>query len=144
METQKQWIGVEVEGRLSGMRTLFQRAVPADFAACHKLPHIFIDHFFDFADPRWQEFRAFLATEYAGMVTLSVELYKLNEAPHTYGHELLNRAHIMVVIDCPALLNLKPTDTVKLTWAPYRARSFIWECGQLVEPQHYAADVIHP
>lgn len=143
MQGISQWTGVEVEGRLSGLRTLFLRGIPEDNRQLVDMPHVFIDHEMDFTDPRWPVFRDYLATSYTGLVTLSVLQDELGEAPGVYGYALLNKAHIMVVVELPAIPYLKPTDTIKVTTAPYLCRSFVWDCGQRTEPQHYAQDVRH-
>lgn len=140
MTGQTQWEGIEVEGRLSGLLTLFLRGVPESFQALSSYPHVFVDHETDFADPRWREFAEYLTTGYKGMVTLSIQAAQLAQAPETFGHALLNRSHIMLVIDIAAVPVLKPTDTVKVHTAPYCSRSFVWAQGLPTNPEHYAAD----
>lgn len=140
MQGVAQWTGVEVEGRLSGLRTLFLREIPADNRPLVEMPHVFVDHDMDFSAPAWPTFREYLATQYAGVVTLSVLQRELHRAPDVYGYALLNKAHVMVVVELPSVPFLKPSDTIKVTTAPYVCRSFIWDSGQRTEPQHYAQD----
>ena len=140
MTGQAIWEGIEVEGRLSGLRTLFLRGVPADFSVLDSYPHVFVDHETDFSHEQWSALAEHLVTRYRGIVTLSILAAQLARAAETHGHALLNRSHIMVVIELPATPVLKLTDTVKVHTAPFYSRSFVWGQGLLTTPEHYTGD----
>lgn len=130
------WDGVEVEGRLAGVRTLFLWAMPDGFdpAIVRDYPHVYFC-------PAWldQHGNALIddALQHA-VVTVELRPDQLPVLTLSQRH----RCHLMLTLDIPedVFYALKPTDTVKLEGGPFRTRSFIVKTGLTSNPTHYQSD----
>lgn len=131
------WEGIEVEGPYVGLNTLFLWARPVDFSwdDYGQYPHIF------FCSP-WLEQEGFdevyQALSRTTVVTLEVTRDLLMACPD----DLAAHCHLMYVIDLPQAVRLKPSDTVRVTYAQFDTVSLPLLSGVRSEPGYYAHDVL--
>lgn len=114
-EDWKMWRGVEVEGRLAGVPTLFMDAgVYLPDALLEERVH----HYYLTAgcveESGWEAV-IILCRQVEQPVTLEVTPRQLGDMP-AY---LSERCHIMLSLDVPQMSRLKDTDTVKLVMGAY-------------------------
>ena len=131
------WTGVEVEGRLKGLPTLFLRKLGAPDPL--RLPHVFLLPEL-IADTDQIEVAEFVVAASAAGVAVTVAVF-----PADYCALLpvvLTKAHIMLDIRLPEGIRLKPTDSVKVQWAPFDVAVATVETMHHATPVEYARDSV--
>lgn len=137
----KCWTGIEVEGRLKGIRTLFITKLEENSIAVLVLisePHIFLcPTVVQNQCPVLVEKFVSAAYDKGKIVTVAVKPADGNKLRPIV--KVL--AHIMVDINLHGFEWLKSTDTVKLELAPYTTLSCAVEQTSKSTPESYATDV---
>jgi hypothetical protein len=131
------WTGIEVEGQYKGFPTLFLFAEPDqpfDDQWLTLRPHIYIC-------ANWLRTMGTGILDRAlahAIVTVEIELDQLP----LLTPEQLERCHLMLVVNLPRFAQeaLKPTDTVRLTFAPFVTSSYTHPLCSY--PEDYSQDVL--
>lgn len=132
------WEGVEIEGRLSGMRTLFIRDLPDDL---QELPDSY-EHVW-LCKEYVERYRWTLAQHLSDLgIVVSIELTPdlLEQIPASVAA----RCHLVLALPAPVLLHgkLKATDTVRLDAEPYNVYTATFHQFQHTPAQAYHADTL--
>ena len=129
------WEGVEVEGRLYGVPTLFvgNEAQPEQVKRwmLSTYSHVYINPGFWLAHG-WEMIRHLLDTH---VVTVCVSLEHLVDVPD----DVMQRAHIMATVTLPDT-RVKNTDTLRLELGEFRVACTPFHAFAETTPLHYDGD----
>lgn len=128
------WYGSEVEGRFTGLPTLFLTQLEDRLP---DRPHVFL------CPTVIQRASAAEVEQYLAMVKREGRVATLAVRPTDLSRltpAMILLAHIMVDIPLPDGLTLKPTDTIKIELAPYTTKSVTLGQMQATFPCDYAND----
>lgn len=130
------WRGVEVEGRLAGLKSLFLTSL-SPFPAIDA-PHVFLcPTVVQNEEPQAVEAAVVQMLAEGRMVTVAVK----PEHCHKLTPWVRVKAHIMVDISLHGFSWLKPTDTVKVELAPYTTLSSAVNQMVATSPEDYSSDL---
>jgi len=125
------WVGVEVEGRLSGLRTLFVASDP--LPSIIDVPHVY------FWEQYWK-ISGFAQVQKClddkVLVTLETTLDNIANIPKQY----IEQCHLMIKIPASSISSVKETDTVRLDIAPYLVKASPLFGFKTTEEKEYYAD----
>lgn len=133
----KCWTGIEVEGRLRGVATLFANtlsALPAPSSIVE--PHVFLCPDIAQGESNALDEWVKALVDRGKVVTIAARPADLNKIP-PYSRV---RAHIMVDIDLHGASWLKPTDTIKVETDFYTTHSVAVRDTIHTKPEDYAND----
>ncbi len=132
------WEGIEIEGRLRGLLTVFagNPATVNDLRKIrlHECEHIYLNEEVIFKDGVFEYLR-----QLPRRIIISLSFYnpsKIAELPK----DLLQRCHIVLVFECPALSLLKTTDMVKIEVGSYHNFQTTKQCFGETLPEEYEED----
>lgn len=140
-ETWAIWEGPEIEGRLFGVPTLFIRHEcnhPDQFGwLLEESPHVHIYFLMEFIQEYGYE--AIVRALKAGkLVTIGLNQEMLQTAPEPI---LLNLScHVQLIIEAPALMRLKSTDSIRFDAGPYHVYAAPLHTFLETRPDAYAID----
>ena len=141
MQGKRFWYGPEVEGRFTGISTVFVREeIPED---AHLYPHIYFTFEYMAAailDPRKMQDIVVISDFKKQHVTLEITQFQFPEIPYI----LRNTCHILVRVSLPIIEKLKPTDTITLDVEPYNVYTVTKWNMQHVQPIDYSFDSNKP
>jgi len=138
------WVGVEIEGRLQGVRTLFLHSLaqPSDRDYVSTLWPSF-GHIYVCQEWLAQYGQALLEEHVARypqtLVTLEIDAAQ----PPRLSPDLIARCHLVLNVPVPEWFDrvLKPTDSVRLT-GQFQTASSCKQHGWVTQPAQYTADQV--
>lgn len=134
------WFGPEVEGRLSGVQTVFVRFKFPDEMIIALYPHLYFTIEWcranDAASKEWGKVREYLFQNRKA-ITIEVDANCLDNVPP----DVFNSSHILCRTSAPVIDRLKPTDTITVDVRPYHIYCVTKQAMMHVSPENYAVDV---
>jgi hypothetical protein len=133
------WVGPEVEGRLTGVETLFVQDRWPPLRTLDDYTHIYVG--FSYVEKQlknevfWHDIRALLVAQ--KLVTLEINSEELQNA---IPPDVFNKVHILRKVAAPGCQRLKPTDTISCCGDSYHVLVATRMNLQEVEPEDYAHD----
>lgn len=133
------WFGPEVEGRLSGIMTVFVRFSFPEEKIIEQFPHVYLTIEFcrdnGRESPIWDLVRTILFGK-KKMVTAEIGDDCLENIPA----DIFNACHVLLRTKCPSISRLKPLDTVTIDIRPYNVFCVTKSAMQHVTPEKYSSD----
>lgn len=133
------WEGIEVEGRHCGKWTLFVHGYHESLEDIEELAAMYEQVYF--ARPFIVQHGYRIPLYYVGtraLVTVEVQPEWIGEVPPM----LMSQAHLMVVLDAPPMVDLKPGDEVRWDGMDRNVLTWVMDWGIRTHPEDYACDRI--